>query len=533
MEDVKACTGQSAELCVTATGTEPITYQWSKDGQIIHGATEACYVIDRVKASDVGEYTVEVGGKCGEPVTRSASLTLVDVRVALSSTYWCEGQTARICADVSGEGPFLYEWSRDGTVIAGATDECLILENVTEFDEGEYSVTVTGYCGVPTTAFAELYVGSCEQYCSLTQGFYGNPGGKWNGMSTLELLDMLIPPDDPLVVGVVGDRSIQFPDGSEHCIIEFLPGGATPAVLDPGLGDVMVNPSDCEFMGIETGVIRDPDVIAQGKLGTTLIDRRLLLDGEGRLRNNLLSQTLTLSLNVRLDPKLSDMPICREMIMIAALPGPDGLYGTADDVPDNDNPRFAEFPEAILRSLDDLGLPRTAGGILELANQALVGNLRRFGVTAGEVTGAVGSINDIADHCAMLIHCADPHGRIPGRISDVASKGPALSSEVEEVAPSSYAFRVLSRNPLPRGEGVQVSFAIPELSRVRVQVFDLRGRRVSEMPERMLNSGLHAIGINLQGRGRLPSGVYFLRMDAVGLLTGRQFANTQKVMLLP
>lgn len=533
LDDVMACTGQRAELCVEASGTEPITYQWSKDGQTIPSATEACYVIDAVTSDDVGEYSVEVSGKCGPPVVRSATLTLVDVSVRIRNTYWCEGQEAHVCADLNGEGPFVYEWKRDGVVIAGATGECLVIENVAEYDEGEYSVTVTGYCGVPTTASADLYVGTCEEYCGLTQGFYGNWGGKWNGMTTIELLDMLIPPGDPVVVGVPGNRSITFPDGSEHCIIGFLPGGGPSAVLDPGLGDVTVNPSTCEFMAAPNPTLPvNPELGTMAMIGSLTADRRLLLDDEGRFRNTLLSQTLTLSLNVRLDPGLSDMPICRHMIMIGVLPGPDGLLGTPDDVPDNDNPRFAEFPETVLNALDHLGLPHTAGGILELANHSLVGDVDGFDVSLGEVTGAVGSINDMVDKCAMMIHCADPQGRAEVDISDGTFDG-ALQTQLEERVPTTFSFSMLSPNPLPRGEGVHVRFAIPELSRVGVHVFDLRGRKVTEMPERLLSPGQHASAIDLQRAGRLASGVYFLRMEAVGLETGQRFGSTRKVMLLP
>jgi hypothetical protein len=412
--------------------------------------------------------------------------------------------------------------------------ECLVIENISEFDEGEYSVTVTGYCGVPATASADLYVGTCEEYCGLTQGFYGNRGGTWNGMTTLELLDTLIPAGDPVVVGVLGTRSITFGDGSEHCIIQFLPGGGPAATLDPGLGDVNVSPSTCEFMTAPRPQFPiEPDLGTLARVTTTGVDSRLLVDDDGRFHNILLAQTLTLSLNTRLDPGLADMPICRHMIVIEALPGPDGLLGTEDDVPDNDSPRFADFSEEVLNTLDRLGLPHTAGGVLELANRALAGQVAGYEASLGEIAGATGSINDLVDECVMMIHCADPTAsRGPGDFTE-GTFGGALEATVEAQVPTTFAFTMLSGNPLSRGQGLQVSFAIPELSRVRVQVFDVRGRRVTEMPERLLSPGQHVSAIDLDRTGRLASGVYFLRMNAQGLESGGRFERTRKVMLLP
>jgi hypothetical protein len=69
--------GQSAIFSLTATGTGPLTYQWSKDGNPIPGATGASLAIASVSAADEGEYQVSVANAVGAVVSQAARLTLV------------------------------------------------------------------------------------------------------------------------------------------------------------------------------------------------------------------------------------------------------------------------------------------------------------------------------------------------------------------------------------------------------------------------------------------------------------------------
>ena len=184
------CTSDTASFCVTPTGTGPMTYVWRHNGQVIDGESDNCCVIPSITAADEGVYTVTVSGKCSA-VTLSATLVLADVVVEeLRGLYLCEGQEARVCPEVSGMGPYSFEWTRNGVVVGN--DSCLVLDAVTEEDEGMYCVTVQGACGEPVTRCSRMLVGTCEEYCGLTQGFWGNYGGKWNGMTTLELMSSLI-----------------------------------------------------------------------------------------------------------------------------------------------------------------------------------------------------------------------------------------------------------------------------------------------------------------------------------------------------
>jgi hypothetical protein len=107
--------------------------------------------------------------------------------------------------------------------------------------------------------------------------------------------------------------------------------------------------------------------------------------------------------------------LCEQVIMIPILPGPDGIRGTEDDVPDNEHPRIVSISPDVFAALDALGLPHTAGGALALANLALAAALPpSVVVSLGDIVTAVGSVNDLVDECALTIHedrCWSRRGR--------------------------------------------------------------------------------------------------------------------------
>lgn len=70
--------GGSAEFKVVAAGTAPLSYQWSKDGVAIPGATAATLTLSNLALSDAGAYAVTIRNSVGT-VTASAQLKVVDV----------------------------------------------------------------------------------------------------------------------------------------------------------------------------------------------------------------------------------------------------------------------------------------------------------------------------------------------------------------------------------------------------------------------------------------------------------------------
>ena len=77
-------TGSSVTFSVTATGTDPLSYQWYKNSSAISGATKSSYTINSVTTGDAGSYYVVVSNDLGT-VTSSAATLTVNVPVTLSS----------------------------------------------------------------------------------------------------------------------------------------------------------------------------------------------------------------------------------------------------------------------------------------------------------------------------------------------------------------------------------------------------------------------------------------------------------------
>jgi hypothetical protein len=88
-----ALVGASVTLGVTATGTAPLSYQWSKDGSAIANATSASLVFSAVAATDAGSYTVTVSNSAGS-VTSAAAVLTVNATSSASGTLATEATTA-------------------------------------------------------------------------------------------------------------------------------------------------------------------------------------------------------------------------------------------------------------------------------------------------------------------------------------------------------------------------------------------------------------------------------------------------------
>ncbi len=156
-----SCEGDSVTFSVTATGTAPLSYQWSKDGTAIPGATSATYMIAAAAVGDAGNYSVEVTNACGSATSVGATLT-VGVAAAIvtgpASVTGCEGDSATFMVTASGDAPLTYQWFLDGAAIPGATSDSYLIAAMAAGDAGSYTVTVTNDCGTATSGAATLTV---------------------------------------------------------------------------------------------------------------------------------------------------------------------------------------------------------------------------------------------------------------------------------------------------------------------------------------------------------------------------------------
>jgi hypothetical protein len=71
--------GGQLSLSVTATGSEPLAYQWFFSGQPIAGATNATFSHPNLDASQAGAYTVTVSNAAGVTTSPAATIATVDL----------------------------------------------------------------------------------------------------------------------------------------------------------------------------------------------------------------------------------------------------------------------------------------------------------------------------------------------------------------------------------------------------------------------------------------------------------------------
>ncbi len=147
------CPGDSAAFTAAISGGGGFSIAWRKDGVLLPDQTNATLNFAGLSATDAGAYSVEVTGPCNT-VTRAATLSISapTAVTALQPQSAAEGGTVVLATTASGVAPFTYLWRHNGGVIAGATSNVLVLNNVTLADAGPYSVTVSGGCGQAETS---------------------------------------------------------------------------------------------------------------------------------------------------------------------------------------------------------------------------------------------------------------------------------------------------------------------------------------------------------------------------------------------
>lgn len=88
----------------------------------------------------------------------------------------------------------------------------------------------------------------------------------------------------------------------------------------------------------------------------------------------------------------------------------------------------------------------------------------------------------------------------------------------------------LSQNyPNPFNPMTKINYSIPEKSSVSIFIYNSLGEPVKELINNLQEKGEYSINFNA---GDLSSGVYFYRLKAVSIKTGKEFDNVKKLLLL-
>jgi hypothetical protein len=155
--------GSAATFSVQATGTAPLSYQWSKNATAISGATSSSYTTPATVSGDNGAtFTLAVSNSAGSQTSNAATLT---VNVPPTITTQPQNQTvtvgskATFSVAATGTAPLSYQWSKNGTAISGAVGPIYTTPATVSGDNGAtFTVKVSNVASSQTSNSATLTV---------------------------------------------------------------------------------------------------------------------------------------------------------------------------------------------------------------------------------------------------------------------------------------------------------------------------------------------------------------------------------------
>lgn len=162
--------GSYLALTVAASGSPAPTFQWSKNGVSIPGATNAVLQFSSIALTDAGTYKVAATNSAGTATSNNASVTVNNPTIVsnsaiapvittqpISQTVSRRG-TATFTVAASGSPAPKYQWRKDGAPISGATNATYTISSATRGSAGTYSATATNSAGTATSNGAVLTV---------------------------------------------------------------------------------------------------------------------------------------------------------------------------------------------------------------------------------------------------------------------------------------------------------------------------------------------------------------------------------------
>ncbi|MBM3931298.1 MAG: hypothetical protein FJ336_08520, partial [Sphingomonadales bacterium] len=176
--------GGNASFSVTATGTALLSYQWSKDGIVLLGATNATLTLTNVQPPMIGDYRVVVSNGAGSVTSSVATLNLqgVDARIwqGLVAYYPFDGNAN----DESGNG---YTGTVSSAVLTtdrfNRTDRAYAFDGINSVitvahntifnfnNNSDFSISVWAVLNSPTNNVPQFYL--------VSKGNGGGPQAKW------------------------------------------------------------------------------------------------------------------------------------------------------------------------------------------------------------------------------------------------------------------------------------------------------------------------------------------------------------------
>ena len=151
--------GATYKFTVVASGQAPLSYQWSKNGVAISGATGSSYTISPATGNDSGTYTVTVSNSLGSVTSSNSVLTVLTPPVIVtqpSSVTVNVGDSLTLSVSATGSN-LKYQWYRGTTAISGANSSSYVT-TASVNTAGQYYVVVSNTVGSVKSATVTVTV---------------------------------------------------------------------------------------------------------------------------------------------------------------------------------------------------------------------------------------------------------------------------------------------------------------------------------------------------------------------------------------
>ncbi len=155
-DSLVVCLGDSTGFNVVATGSEPLLYQWRKDGVELADSTFPYLRLGMAALSDTGEYDCIVSNAVGTLISSTADLK-VNMPALIASEFadtgLCVHDSIQVMIEAGGTFPLTYDWFLDDQELSGVPDTMITLENASAAESGIYKCVVTNVCAVVADSF--------------------------------------------------------------------------------------------------------------------------------------------------------------------------------------------------------------------------------------------------------------------------------------------------------------------------------------------------------------------------------------------
>jgi cyanophycinase len=105
-----------------------------------------------------------------------------------------------------------------------------------------------------------------------------------------------------------------------------------------------------------------------------------------------------------------------------------------------------------------------------------------------------------------------------------------LTTPIVEVDANVQDYSLINNYPNPFNNSTIIGFSIPSQTKVKLEIFDVLGKKIKTLINKILSAGNHSVEFNSE---RLVSGIYFYRLTASNALDrSGGFSQTKKMILL-